>query len=328
MENIITFCQSSVVLAGYEVDAECVRLVTESVADQINEIETAYGSAWRTLEDNSPRALLNFLEPIFKSLSLSERQSVAIDMIFSESDVFDHTPEPWHYCERRNDFIFELLGTSFSFQRAISLFQEIRQYIAENSDSSINSILKNESVISFASDAINLASLFTTGFVDPGFDLIGRGARGLSTYFEPKNTGELIDLVSVSILKAYFLEEVGVGGVWQTLAENSTCNIRELSKKSAKDHNSEYLLVWLAVLSLVEEQLPSDDEDYLPDEVPNLVGMRLSDARRLCAAFEIQIEIENGDSVWNESNWKVSKILPAPGTLFKKRRRVSFEVKK
>lgn len=328
MESLVTFCQTSVVLAGYVADSDNVRQITEKVADQINQLEADFGGAWRALEDNSPRSIMNYLEPIFSQLSVSEKQNLATEIIFSESAVFEWATEAWHYCERRNDFIFELLETTFSFQRAVSLYQEVREYLAENSDSSINSILKNESIISFASEAINIGSLVTTGFVDPGFDLVGKGARGLSQYFEPKNTGELIDLVSVSIVKAYFLEEVGVEGVWHSLATNSTENIRELSKKSAQGHNKEYILVWLAALSLVEEQLPQDDEDYLPDEVPNLVGMRLSEAKRLCQAFEIQVDLANGESVWNESNWKVAKISPAPGTAFRKRRKVTFEVKK
>jgi len=328
MENIVTFCQTSVVLAGYLVDSENLKQVTEKVSDQINELEAEFGGAWRALEDNSPRAVINYLEPIFVKLTLAQRQDLATEMIFTESAVFDWATEAWHFCERRNDFIFELLDTTFSFQRAVSFYQEVREYLAENSDSSLNSILKNESVISLASEAINIGSLVMTGFVDPGFDLVGKGARGLSHYFEPKNSGELIDLVSVSIVKAYFLEEVGVEDVWHSLATNATENIRELSKESAQGHNKEYLLVWLAALSLVEEQLPNDNEDYLPDEVPNLIGMRLSEAKRLCQAFEIQVDLENGVSVWNESNWKVAKITPAPGTAFRKRRRVAFEIQK
>jgi len=328
VENLRTFCQASVVIAGYDSSAEVVKQVTEGASESINALEAQFSGAWRTLEDNSPRSIMNYIEPIVANLSVSERQELAIDIIFDECSVFDWTPEAWHYCDRRNNFIFEILGTTFSFQRAVSFYQEVREYLADNSDAAINSLLKNENIISVASQAINIGSVMITGIDDFGLDLVGRGARGLSNYFEPKNTGELIDIVAVNILKAYFLEEVGVEGVWHALATTSTENIRELSKESAHGHNSEYLLVWLAALSLVEEQLPSDDEDYLPDEVPNLVGMRLSEAKRLCQAFEIQVDLENGETVWNESNWTVASITPAPGTTFRKRRRVSFEIRK
>jgi beta-lactam-binding protein with PASTA domain len=56
--------------------------------------------------------------------------------------------------------------------------------------------------------------------------------------------------------------------------------------------------------------------------------MRLSEAKRLFEAFEIMVQVENDESIWNEKNWKVVKIIPAPGTTFKKRRQVTLEVSK
>ena len=123
MENLVTFCQTSVVLASWENDPENVRRITECVSRQINELEAEFGGAWRALQENSPRSILNYLEPILSGLPESKRQELAADIIFSNSDVFEWASEEWHYCERRNDFIFDLLDTTFSFQRAISLYQ-------------------------------------------------------------------------------------------------------------------------------------------------------------------------------------------------------------
>jgi hypothetical protein len=329
MKNLVAFCQTSSWLSCYESPSDPLKEISKEASQHIGELEAEFGGAWRALEENSPRAIINFLEPIVSNLSTSERQELAFDVIFSDSSSHDVPLDAWHYFERRNNFFFEILDSTFSYERSLSMFQELREYLAQESDSTINSILKNERFISVADLAINHASMFATGIFDPGFDLVRKGAHGLSHLLEPKNIEELIDLVSVSILRALFLEEAGIKGTWNALATNSADQILKLSRKNIQGRNSKFILVWLSALSISKGKFAFDDEDFLPDEVPNLLGMRLSEAEILCEAFEIKVFIESNEkTILNKKFWKVCDTSPSPGTTFKKRRQVTLEVSK
>lgn len=329
MKNLVTFCQTSSWLSCYENPSGPLKEISKEASQHIDSLEADFGAAWRALEDNSARAIINFLEPILANLSRSEKQELAIDMIFSDSSSLELPPDSWHYYERRCDFILEILDTTFSCQRALSMYLGLETHLAEVSDSPISSILKDESVISIADGVINYATAITTGFFDPGIDLVGRGSRGLAKLLESNDIEELIYIVSVSIVTAQLLSEVDVEGTWQTLATNAANQILGLSRSSSQTKNSGSISVWLAVLDIARGSFSDDEEEFLPSELPNLIGMKLNEAEILCEAFEIKVFIESNEkTILNKKFWKVCDTSPSPGTALKKRRQVTLEVSK
>jgi hypothetical protein len=330
MKNLVTFCQVSSVLSCYESNLDVLKEISKEASLQIGELEAEFGGAWRALEDNSPRAILNFIEPRVANFSRSERQEVALAMIFPDSYVIEGAPDSWHKHERRCDFIFDILDTTFSYQVVCAMYLERRTHLAEVSESFISSILKDEDVIRFADGFINYATAITTGFFDPGIDLVGRGSRGLASLLESKDIEEFLHIVSANIVKAQLLSEVGVEGTWRTLATNSANQILGLSGGSSQTSNSGSISVWLAVLEIARDNFSDNDsEEFLPNELPNLIGMKLNVAEILCEAFEIKVVVESNEkTILNKKFWKVRNTLPSPGTALKKRRLVTLEVSK
>jgi hypothetical protein len=330
LEPLVAFCQASISMAALEETSD-FDIVTKKTIDKINRLEKTHPGAIEALKSGQVVNIVKYLHLTTSSMTSAEKQKLGVDIVYRDIGTQFVEAEVDFYFVRRTDTILDILDVSFSADRLDDYFGFIYSSLHESSVSNSRSLLKSENLSRYADEAVNTFTWTFFGLGDPGLGIVEKSINGLQSLFEDKPMPDVLANFAHMLLHAQFCAEVGEVQDARELANTLSSMIAQESSKATNSASSSKKLKKLAImtsaLSFVNEIL-GEDEEFLPDEAPNLKNVRLSDAVAMGEVLEFRMEQVCDSNVWDESNWKIVHQDPSPGAPLGKRRKIRYKVSK
>jgi len=330
LNPLCAFAQATVARA-FQPWSELRGSLGEEALNSLGYFFEGHPDAASTLEKGATGPQIMVIEESARSLTDSERNAVGASVLFrnpcatalSEDDV------PAEMLARRIDTVLEALQADFSSVVAQAVVAGYEEQLLELATGSARKILTHP-LTAQGVNIVNLGTLSLFGFAVPFADTAVQYGQSMISW----SPSELSAAIAVELWFADTLADEDDFDSMRTLSRDLFDAVCEASRSHALQANwttmPQHLAILTAALRYVAGRL-GDDEDFLPDVVPDLEGLRWDDAQHVAEllAIELKVDEEEGDffnKLLDKDNFIVVNERPRPGANLGKRRRVTVDI--
>jgi hypothetical protein len=236
---------------------------------------------------------------------------------------------------RRIETALEVLGTRFSANEIAGVLCDYSEELRSASASGTVKVLSID-WLATGVDLVHEGQVFFTGIYVPGLsELVSRGQQRLAA----SGDVEMVEAYASNLIRALFAVDHGDLAAVRGWAEDLQARMMELSVAQSPGRTRSQELAELAMIASILPLLGAslgDNDAFILEVAPDLVGMRLSDADVMAGLHGINMEThdfkagggQDGRGVWKRSGWTVREQDPAPGEPLSRRRSMSVWVDK
>ncbi len=270
------------------------------------------------------------------TLSQDRRELIGLEAILA-NPLWDVVGEDLDVpvATRRIETALEVLGTSFSAYEIAGVLGDYSEELRSASASGTVKVLSSD-WLATGVDLVHEGQVFFTGIYVPGLsELVDRGQRRLET----SGDAEMAEAYAFNLIRALFAVDHGDSAAARGWAEDLQAKMMELSVARSPGRTGSRELAELAMIASVLPVLGAslgDNDAFILEVAPDLVGMRLNDADVVAQLHGINMETidfqaagsQDGRMILRRSGWIVREQDPGPGRPLSRRRSITVSVDK